>query len=324
MYTVELDKQRVEPIRLEFMQSAISETVFFKIPGYEPPEHEFTVQLQYRDPHGIYDTKSCVWRDNGAYFEAIASTFIVPGRYIATLGIYDVMRASYYDTFPIWIDVIKNPRITRWADRTNERVLAAGESFAVSKGGFEPVGSKAYIIIGDGAYTVQSGGTVTIPTAAEGQITVSYSITGDTPTNTITVTNIGNAPLKVPAMEIEAYAMAETGSRPMTEALAEMRARTIESARVAGVASLNRGYSKTCGSFDRMPEADLTLYGRSGNYNTIIKSGIPVDGTWVTDGDAEFSLNQNYKWVVVRAISTTTILNYDQVFARATVYEEAE
>ena len=73
-YTVELNTNRLEPVRLEFMQGSYSETVFFKLPGYEPPEHEFSVELQYRDPHGIYGVKSCVWRDDGAYFEAVPST----------------------------------------------------------------------------------------------------------------------------------------------------------------------------------------------------------------------------------------------------------
>lgn len=324
-YTVELDIKRLEPVRLEFMQGSYSETVFFKLPGYEPPEHEFSVELQYRDPHGIYGIKSCVWRDDGAYFEAVPSTFVVPGRYVATLGIFNMMQASgYYNSFPVIIDVINNPGIRRWEKTANERVLAAGQSFAISESGFEPTGSKAYIYIGDGAYTVTAGNSVTIPTAENGQITVAYAITGDSFVNTFTVTNISDSPIRVPQIKFEAYMMAQQGSNPMTGTLTEMEARTIESVRVSGVATLNRGYSKTCGSFDRMPEADLTLYGRSGGYNTIIKSGIPVDGTWVTDGDAEFSLNQTYRWVVVGALNNTTILNYDQLFARATVYEEAE
>lgn len=318
-HTIELGTKHFEPVLVEVEQLATGNTISFIFKDYL--DSVTSPYLYTKAPSGITNKLSgtALSSPSGAAFKPSAGTFIEEGIHAGTIEWIGPDGGTY--SFPIVFRSYKNTAARKVTKSAKERTLSMNESYSVALGG-STFGGEVFALISDGAYTVAEGVPVLLPDSVNGPLKLEYdsSNTGAE----ITVTNIGASPYLIPEITFFAYEPVGLGYNPMTEALTEMEARTIESVRVSGVASLARGLSKTCGSFDRMPEADLALYGRSGNYNTIIKSGIPVDGTWVTDGDAEFSLNLNYKWVVVRALNTTTILNYDQLFARATVYEEAE
>ena len=318
-HTIELGTKHFEPVLVEVEQLATGNTISFIFKDYL--DSVTSPYLYTKAPSGITNKLSgtALSSPSGAAFKPSVGTFMEEGIHTGTIEWTGPDGGTY--SFPILFRSYKNTAARKVTKSAKERTLYMNESYSVALAG-STFGGEVFALISDGAYTVAEGAPVLLPDSVNGPLKLEYdsSNTGAE----ITVTNIGASPYLIPEITFFAYEPVGLGYNPMTEALTEMEARTIESVRVSGVASLNRGLSKTCGSFDRMPEADLTLYGRSGNYNTIIKSGIPVDGTWVTDGDAEFSLNQNYRWVVVRALNTTTILNYDQLFARATVYEEAE
>lgn len=318
-HTIELGTKHFEPVLVEVEQLATGNTISFIFKDYL--DSVTSPYLYTKAPSGITNKLSgtALSSPSGAAFKPSAGTFIEEGIHTGTIEWIGPDGGTY--SFPIVFRSYKNTAARKVTKSAEARTLSMNESYSVALGG-STFGGEVFALISDGAYTVAEGVPVLLPDSVNGPLKLEYdsSNTGAE----ITVTNIGASPYLIPEITFFAYEPVGLGYNPMTEALTEMEARTIESVRVSGVASLSRGLSKTCGSFDRMPEADLTLYGRSGNYNTIIKSGIPVDGTWVTDGDAEFSLNLNYRWVVVRALNTTTILNYDQLFARATVYEEAE
>ena len=315
-HQITLRINQFEPTRIEIPQKSLSPDMLFLFDDFTIPSGATGV-IYYRNALGFVEHRALTKHNtlNGFTFTPF---FIIPGLTNGTIEINASDDLSY--SFPILFDVEKNPAWMKWQEVAEPTVLAPNATLTLPiPANFDPPGSKIYLQAGNGVYTILDN----TPTAYIGPFDILYD--SSNPDNGIVITNVGSETFRTPQMTFLAYVKAPDGYVESTEEIGtKMNTVTIESVRVSGVATLNRGLSKTCGSFDRMPVADLTLYGRSGNYNTIIKSGIPVDGTWVIDGDAQFSLNQTYRWVVVRALNTTTILNYDQLFARATVYEEAE
>lgn len=314
-----------EPTTIEVVQASQNPEMIFVMDECAVPASGATLYI--KDPNGIVQTYSCdpyVYEGpqeqaNAVVFTPARETFLEAGVNMGTLEFEDG-DISY--SFPLRFFVVRSMAVGRWRHIEPKRILAPSASYTVN-GPVSPLADMIVAKVMTGAYQITSGSLRSLPDMATGPVEIAYDQESDPE---ITITNRGQSAIEIPEIVFTAWTETPISYAPPAEEwdAKELISRTIESTRVAGIATLNRGLSKMTGRFDQRPDADLVLYGRSGGYNTIIKSGIPVDGTWVTDGDAEFSLNLNYNWVVIRAISTTTILDYEQIFARATVYEEAE
>ena len=309
------------------MQCSVGDTIDFVFKDYNGSHANPSLHL--KAPSGIRDDVPCIALNNpaGAEFNSNIDTFMEPGRYSGSIEFGDENDPDVIVySFPVWFQCFSNPAVRKWTHTEPEKVLTANASYTIGTNALMAYGDKIFAKVGNGIYTIPDGAYRDIPDSATGPIRIAYD--SESEDTEITVTNIGASPYKVPTIEFYAYEDAPIGFVDDTEPIKEMRAVTIESARVSGVASLPAGVSKTCGKFDRLPDTAVTLYGKNGNNPlTVIKSGIPNDGSWLVDGSVWYMLNTNepYLWVVVLAVgSATTVLNYDQVFARGTVYEEVQ
>ena len=117
-YTIELDTKNLEPVRLEFVQGSVSETVTLVLKSFALPSSA-TVKFWYRDQYGILYSKNMTQHGDlsAGVFSAAIGTFVFPGVYTGTVEAVDNNDAtSVFFSFPLIIKVEKNPRYRLWRE----------------------------------------------------------------------------------------------------------------------------------------------------------------------------------------------------------------
>ena len=203
-YTIELDTQHFEPVRLEFVQGSCTENITFAFnPGRLPIDP--SAKLWYRDPFGILNqavTLTPHLVNNGAIFIAEIGTFIFPGVYTGAIEVINNNDADeVYFSFPFRFHVYENTRYAKWTRRFPDTVMASGASETISTavGGYSltALGDTIAVLAGGEAYLLLDNGSVSVYGS---NVTVAYDQSNDL----ITITNTaGDA--TIPQIDFIAY-----------------------------------------------------------------------------------------------------------------------
>lgn len=214
-YTIELNTKHLEPVRLEFMQGSVSDTITFVLDGYTIPSSP-AIKLMLKEPHGLVfraDTITPHGDLNGFVFTADEDLFLTPGLYIGAFRILDndEVDPEAYFSFPVNFMVFPNPNCQYQKFKTEPQVLAAGATATINTGGMAlPLGQTAFLQIAGGTFALSQSGSVEI---AE-DVVITYSATNNV---TITITNNRGTPIKVPEAIVDAYVMATTKRNDITD-----------------------------------------------------------------------------------------------------------
>ena len=225
-YTIELDTQHLEPVRLEFVQGSVSEPVTFVLKSYTIPSSS-TIKLWYRDQYGILYSKTMTQHGDlsAGIFTAALATFIFPGVYTGAVEAVDNNDStSVYFSFPLIIKVEKNPRYQIWREIFKRDLVPNGSTVtacdfqgdgvnnltALGDVARAKVSNKADSGLGDGS-TVEKTEYYLLPKnttvyALEGNITLLFDGA------LVYLTNV-NAPntAHIGPIEVEAYDKSPTG-----------------------------------------------------------------------------------------------------------------
>lgn len=329
-YTIELGTKHLEPVRLEFMQGSVSDSITFVLEGYTIPSSP-AIKLMLKDPHGLVfrsDTITPHGDLNGFVFTADEDLFLTPGLYVGAFQILDNDEEDpeAYFSFPVIFTVYKNPNYQYLKFITESRVLAAGATETINTGGMAlALGQTAFLQIAGGTFALSQSGSVEI---ADG-VVITYSATSDV---TISITNNGNAPIMIPEVTVDAYVMATTARNDITEDLPEMVAVTIQGDMTDGVGSMASGdtYETAALPRDSDPYANVTLEGFSqdpvtGDWTPTLIYGFPADGTVKTVSQRNYKgyYDKATRTVKITATGSCSALNFEKVAIRSIYYEEA-
>ena len=214
-YTVELDIKRYEPVRLDFMQGSVSDSVTFLLTDYPIPSSP-SITLMLKDPHGLVFRANTITPHgdlNGFVFTADADLFLTPGLYVGAFQILDNNEEDpeAYFSFPVNFMVFPNPNYQYQKFKTEPQVLAAGATATLNTGGMAlALGQTVFVQIAGGTFALSQSGSIEI---ADG-VAIAYAASRDV---TITITNNRDTPIKVPEVIVDAYVMATTKRNDITD-----------------------------------------------------------------------------------------------------------
>ena len=214
-YTIELDTKHLEPVRLEFMQGSVSDTITFVLDGYTIPSRP-AIKLMLKEPHGLVFRANTITPHgdiNGFVFTADEDLFLTPGLYAGTFQILDNDEEDpeAYFSFPVDFMVFPNPNYQYQKFKTEPQVLAAGATATLNTGGMAlALGQTAFLQIAGGTLALSQSGSVDI---ADG-VVITYSATSNV---TITITNNRGTSIMVPEVIVDAYVMATTKRNDITD-----------------------------------------------------------------------------------------------------------
>ena len=310
-YTIELDTQHLEPVRLEFVQGSVSEEITFKLKGYTLPSSR-TFKIWYRDPYGILYSENMT---QFGVFKAEIDTFVFPGVYTGAIQVVDNNDADeVLFSFPLIIKVEKNTRYYKWTLVAPEKGVAKTAPYTLSTGAMTPLGSRITAKIKDGIYTIEDGNTVSIPDQSTGPIDISYDSTSTGSEITVSI-NQGYSqpflPYLVPEITFEAYGEGPVGYIvPTEDTVHPLRRQAIYSERVAGRADLPIATTYLLGPFEVMPDDSINISGVTVTpieQKHLIISGIPTDGSVYTDPNlgTKFYFNKDEMCIIVTGSAQT-------------------